>query len=102
MARNSWVPLVAALLALALAPGALAQKTYRQRSLAATGTTRTVDDDKQQCPAAGYTNIRDAVEAAHAGDTIVVCAGTYAEGPGTVGSTGLTITRNLTIRGAGA
>ena len=61
-----------------------------------------MDDDRQQCPNAGYTKIRDAVDAAHAGDTILVCAGTYAEGPGTPGSTAVPITKSLTIRGAGA
>ncbi len=38
-----------------------------------------VDDDKVQCPTAGYTTIQDAVNHASPGDIIRVCAGTYAE-----------------------
>lgn len=41
--------------------------------------TLTVDDDKVQCPSAGYTTIQGAVDAAGPGDTINVCRGTYAE-----------------------
>jgi hypothetical protein len=80
------------------------QATANARPLAAPprATTLIVDDNRVQCPGAGYTRIRDAISAAHDGDTIAVCAGTYAEGPGTVGSTALTITKSLTIRGAGA
>lgn len=38
-----------------------------------------VDDDKVQCPTAGFTSIQAAVNAAHSGDVIRVCAGTYSE-----------------------
>ncbi len=41
--------------------------------------TRTVDDDKVQCPSAGFTTIQGAVNAAGPGDTINVCRGTYTE-----------------------
>src|SRR4051794_9982691 len=41
--------------------------------------TRQVDDDRAQCPHAGYTHIQAAVSAASAGDRIVVCPGTYTE-----------------------
>ncbi len=41
--------------------------------------TLTVDDDKVQCPAAGFTSIQSAVDAAGPGDTINVCRGTYNE-----------------------
>jgi nitrous oxidase accessory protein NosD len=48
--------------------------------------TLTVDDDHAQCPAAAYTTIQSAVNAAGPGDTINVCRGTYNEsvtiGPG--------------------
>lgn len=38
-----------------------------------------VDDDKVQCPNAAFTSIQAAVSAAHSGDTIRVCPGTYDE-----------------------
>jgi len=41
--------------------------------------TLLVDDDKVQCPTAGFTTIQAAVDAAPAGATIRVCAGTYTE-----------------------
>lgn len=48
--------------------------------------TLVVDDDRLQCPGAPFTSIQAAVDAAAPGDSIEVCAGTYAEqvvlGPG--------------------
>ncbi|MGD9895406.1 MAG: nitrous oxide reductase family maturation protein NosD, partial [Dehalococcoidia bacterium] len=41
--------------------------------------TLVVDDDKQQCPAATHASIQAAIDSAIGGDTIEVCAGTYAE-----------------------
>jgi hypothetical protein len=38
-----------------------------------------VDDDKVECPNAGFTHIQDAVNAASPGDEIHICKGTYAE-----------------------
>jgi hypothetical protein len=64
--------------------------------------TLAVDDDGADCPAAPYTSIQSAVNAAAPGDTVTVCAGDYAEGPGTVGSNALLITKDLTLKGAGA
>lgn len=61
-----------------------------------------VDDDGAQCPAADFNKIQPAIDAAESGDTIVICEGVYSEGPGTPGSNGLTITKSLTLRGAGA
>jgi large repetitive protein len=75
-------------------------------------TTWTVDDDRAQCPDAEFTSIQDAVDHAAPWDTVVVCAGTYQESstpvyhpsnPVATGSlNGLTITKPLKIKGAGA
>lgn len=61
-----------------------------------------VDDDGLDCPAAPFNHVQTAVDVAEFGDTIVLCPGTYVEGPGTPGSNGVTITKSLTIKGAGA
>ena len=45
----------------------------------AAGVVWTVDDDKVQCPNADFTAIQPAVNAAGAGDTVLVHAGTYLE-----------------------
>ncbi|SHF49477.1 hypothetical protein SAMN05443575_0096 [Jatrophihabitans endophyticus] len=75
-------------------------------------STWVVDDDKQQCPNANFAKIQDAVDHAAPWDTIVVCAGVYQESstpvysasnPVATGATnGLTITKPLKIKGAGA
>lgn len=75
-------------------------------------TTWTVDDDKAQCPDANFTSIQEAVDYASPWDTIVVCEGVYEEsstpvfGSGNPVATGamngLTITKPLKIKGAGA
>jgi hypothetical protein len=54
------------------------------------------------CPNSQYTKIQPAVDAASAGDTIQICAGTYVEGNGKQGTSALTIDKNLTITGAGS
>lgn len=65
--------------------------------------TLTVDDDKADCPAAGFTSIQAAVNAAADGDTIVICQGKYVEGSGEPGTNAVTIQKNnLTLKGAGA
>jgi hypothetical protein len=79
---------------------------------AASNTTWVVDDDRVQCPDANVTSIQEAVDLASPWDTIVVCEGVYQEsstpisGPGNpVGAgakNGLTITKPLKIKGAGA
>lgn len=61
-----------------------------------------VDDDRLECPSAGYTTIAAAVAAAQPGDTVSVCHGTYREGPSGPGATSLRIDKPLTIKGEGA
>lgn len=78
----------------------------------ASNTAWVVDDDRQQCPAANFTRIQDAVDAAAPWDTIVICDGTYQEKSTPISSrlvpvaagavNGLTITKPLKIKGAGA
>jgi len=80
--------------------------------VAASNTAWVVDDDRAECPNANFTSIQRAIDFAAPWDTIVVCAGVYQEsstpinGPGSpsaAGSTnGLTITKPLKIKGAGA
>src|SRR3954469_12224977 len=75
-------------------------------------STWTVDDDKADCPNARFTSIQAAVDQAAPWDTVVVCPGLYLEqsiptsgnnSPSQAGSkNGLTITKPLTLKGAGA
>jgi hypothetical protein len=48
-------------------------------ALPAQGARLVVDDDKVECPNAGFTRIQDAVNAASPGDEIRICKGVYAE-----------------------
>lgn len=68
----------------------------------ASAATISVDDDHADCPAADFSHVQAAVDAAGTGDTVAICPGTYAEGPGTPGTNGVTITKSLQIKGAGA
>ena len=96
MGRRLCIVLAAIFAVLGLAAGA------QGHGLPAGPATLTVDNDKKDCPAAAYRTIRSAIYAARPGDTVYVCAGTYAEGVGTPGSSVLTIQKNLTLKGAGA
>ncbi len=87
--RSTRTAALAVLLVLGAAPPALAAQW-------------TVDDDRGDCPAAQFTSVQAAVDAAAAGDTIAICPGTYREGPGTAGSNAVSITKSLTLKGAGA
>ena len=71
----------------------------------ASAATITVDDDRLDCPSAGYTSVQAAVDAASPGDVVPICPGTYEEGPATVpagGANAVSIAKMITIRGAGA
>ncbi len=78
----------------------------------ARASTYTVDDDKADCPNAAFSSLQAAVDQAAPHDTLIVCPGTYLEGttpttnaasPSQAGShNGLTISKPLTIVGAGA
>ena len=85
MARKLAVVLVAALAAL--------MTELRRQERAATPKTLTVGQQSASCPNPGYERIGDAIQDAAPGDTIAICPGTYAEGPGTPGTSVLTITR---------
>jgi hypothetical protein len=87
--RRICAALIAVLGAFAVVPGAGA-------------ATLTVDDDFKDCPAATFNTIQNAIFAAEPGDTIAVCPGDYVEGSGAVGTNGLIIVRDVTIKGAGA
>ena len=88
--RSGWIGALACAGVLCTAQGAYA-------------ATLTVDDDKADCPAAGFTSVQAAIDAAAEGDTIVICQGHYAEGSGAPGSNAVTIQKNnLTLKGAGA
>jgi hypothetical protein len=62
-------------------------------SAASAAFTRYVDDDRAQCAKAAFTSIQPAIDAAAAGDTIVVCDGVY-PGSLTIGAG----KSNLTLR----
>ncbi len=68
----------------------------------ASAAQHVVDDDRRECPSAGFTAIADAVAAAAPGDVVSVCDGVYREGGSGPGATALTIDKPLTLRGAGA
>ncbi|HEY0703889.1 MAG TPA: right-handed parallel beta-helix repeat-containing protein [Candidatus Acidoferrales bacterium] len=49
------------------------------RAQGPSGPVLLVDDDRAQCPTAEFSTIQSAIDAASPGETIRVCAGTYAE-----------------------
>src|SRR5829696_3733394 len=68
----------------------------------APAATLSVDDDRRDCTAAGYSSIQAAIDAAASGDSIAICPGSYVEGNGAANSNGLTVDKSLTLKGAGA
>jgi Bacterial Ig domain len=69
---------------------------------AASAATVSVDDDGDDCPAAGFSSVQGAIDAADPGDTVAICPGNYVEGSGAPGTNALTINKDLTLKGAGA
>lgn len=63
-------------------------------TISAQAATLTVDDNATECPAAGFSTIQAAINAAAPTDTIQVCAGTYAEQ--------ININKSLTVLGPNA
>src|SRR5215207_1810097 len=68
----------------------------------APAATLSVDDDRHDCTAAGFTSIQEAIDAAAPGDIIAICPGRYVEGNGAANSNALTVAKSLTLKGAGA
>jgi hypothetical protein len=97
MAGKLLLVVVAALTALAVTAGASSGAASNN-----VASTLMVGKQSASCPNPGYLRIRDAIRDAAPGDTISICPGTYAEGPGTPGTSVLTINKDLTLRGAGA
>jgi hypothetical protein len=69
---------------------------------AALGATLSVDDDRQECTAAAFTSVQEAIDAATPGDTVAICPGHYAEGTGDANTNAITVDKSLTLKGAGA
>ncbi len=69
---------------------------------AAQAATISVDDDRQDCTAAAFTSVQDAIDAAAPGDTVTICPGHYVEGTGDANSNAVTVDKTLTLKGAGA
>src|SRR5215472_7773199 len=64
--------------------------------------TLIVGQSQATCPGAQFDNIQAAINAAKSGSTVQICPGTYVAGNGLQGSNALTITKDLTLAGAGA
>jgi parallel beta-helix repeat protein len=63
----------------ALAVILLSVLVFPAKALPPRGAQLVVDDDKVECPNAGFTHIQDAVDAASPGDEIHICKGIYVE-----------------------
>ncbi|HYK28156.1 MAG TPA: hypothetical protein VEV61_09335 [Streptosporangiaceae bacterium] len=61
-----------------------------------------VGQSQATCPGAQFDNIQAAINAAKSGGTVQICPGTYVAGNGLQGTNALTITKDLTLAGAGA
>jgi hypothetical protein len=102
MNRKLGIAFAITLATLGIASGAQGKVLGGSAASVVAPATLTVDNDRKDCPNAAYRTIRSAIGDANPGDTIFVCAGTYAEGPGTPGSAALIIQKSLTLTGAGA
>jgi hypothetical protein len=97
MSRRLLLAFTAVVVALAVGLVSDAAAAHKPKTLTVAPTT-----NDASCPAARFDSIREAIEAAGPGDTVFVCAGTYVEGSGDVGSNALEIHHDLNLEGAGA
>jgi hypothetical protein len=94
---RKWLTLV-----VACAAATLGLAATSQAQAAGPPTIVTVGSDQATCPAAQFDKIQAAINAARPGATVHICPGTYVEGNGLRGTNALTITKDLTLEGAGA
>ncbi len=101
--KRLWLLAASSMTVLMLAAGVPAQASARFLRLGSGRASHlTVGQDLATCPGARYRSIQAAIDAARPGDTVTVCPGSYTEGSGARGTSALTITKSISLVGAGA